>query len=73
MLIGALVGDAAGGTLEFIGRRPTHAEVTQAMTMCGGRMPCRERERWSALRPIASSSHGLGLAWNTRDVPGTGA
>jgi ADP-ribosylglycohydrolase len=31
-----LIGDAAGGTLEFIGRRPTGAEVAQAMTMCGG-------------------------------------
>ena len=35
-LLGALIGDAAGGTLEFIGRRPTGAEVAQAMTMCGG-------------------------------------
>jgi ADP-ribosyl-[dinitrogen reductase] hydrolase len=35
-LAGALVGDAAGATLEFIGRRPTADEVVQAMAMPGG-------------------------------------
>lgn len=35
-LLGPLIGDAAGATLEFIGRRPTGVEVAQAMTMCGG-------------------------------------
>jgi ADP-ribosyl-[dinitrogen reductase] hydrolase len=35
-LAGALVGDAAGATLEFIGRKPTDEEVSQAMTMPGG-------------------------------------
>jgi ADP-ribosylglycohydrolase len=35
-LLGALVGDAAGATLEFIHRTPSTAEVTRAMTMPGG-------------------------------------
>jgi ADP-ribosyl-[dinitrogen reductase] hydrolase len=35
-LSGALIGDAAGATLEFIGRKPTDAEVSHAMTMPGG-------------------------------------
>jgi ADP-ribosyl-[dinitrogen reductase] hydrolase len=35
-LAGALVGDAAGATLEFIGRKPTPYEVTQALAMPGG-------------------------------------
>jgi ADP-ribosylglycohydrolase len=35
-LLGACVGDAAGGTLEFLGRQPTDEEVARAMTMPGG-------------------------------------
>ena len=35
-LLGACVGDAAGATLEFIGRTPTSQEVAQAITMPGG-------------------------------------
>lgn len=35
-VIGALVGDAAGSTLEFIGRKPTAFEVENAMRMVGG-------------------------------------
>lgn len=35
-LIGACSGDAAGATLKFIGRRPTHAEVESALKMPGG-------------------------------------
>ena len=35
-MLGALAGDAAGATLEFIGRRPTAAEVSNAMSMVGG-------------------------------------
>ncbi len=35
-LLGALVGDAAGATLEFIHRKPTEVEVNHAMTMPGG-------------------------------------
>jgi ADP-ribosyl-[dinitrogen reductase] hydrolase len=35
-LLGALVGDAAGATLEFIHRKPTLEEVNHAMTMPGG-------------------------------------
>src|SRR5689334_12666516 len=35
-LLGALVGDAAGATLEFIHRTPSPAEVIRAMTMPGG-------------------------------------
>lgn len=34
--LGALVGDAAGATLEFIGRQPTREEVDWAMGMPGG-------------------------------------
>ena len=35
-VLGALAGDAAGATLEFIGRRPTATEVGRAMAMVGG-------------------------------------
>jgi hypothetical protein len=35
-VIGALIGDAAGGVLEFIGRAPTQIEVAHALTMPGG-------------------------------------
>ncbi len=35
-VIGALVGDAAGATLEFMGRKPTPSEVENAMRMVGG-------------------------------------
>ncbi len=35
-LLGALVGDAAGATLEFIGHKPSLAEAKHAMTMPGG-------------------------------------
>lgn len=35
-LIGAFVGDAAGGTLEFLGRRPSNGEVDGALAMSGG-------------------------------------
>lgn len=35
-LIGALAGDAAGATLEFLGRKPTPSEVEKAMRMVGG-------------------------------------
>lgn len=35
-LMGALVGDATGATLEFLGRKPTSTEVEQAMTLPGG-------------------------------------
>ncbi|WP_036485298.1 ADP-ribosylglycohydrolase family protein [Myxosarcina sp. GI1] len=35
-LLGALVGDAAGATLEFLGRAPNIEEVTWAMSMPGG-------------------------------------
>jgi ADP-ribosyl-[dinitrogen reductase] hydrolase len=35
-VLGALVGDAAGATLEFLGRKPTPAEVERALTMPGG-------------------------------------
>ena len=35
-VIGALVGDAAGGVLEFLGRRPTRQEIDHAMTFPGG-------------------------------------
>lgn len=35
-LLGAACGDAAGAFLEFIGRAPTAAEVTQALQMPGG-------------------------------------
>lgn len=35
-VLGALIGDAAGATLEFLGRKPTEEEVEQALGMCGG-------------------------------------
>lgn len=35
-ILGALVGDAAGATLEFIGRQPSRLEVLNAMKMVGG-------------------------------------
>lgn len=35
-LVGACAGDAAGATLEFIGRRPHREEVEQALRMVGG-------------------------------------
>ena len=35
-VIGALVGDAAGGVLEFLGRRPTRQDIDHAMTFPGG-------------------------------------
>lgn len=35
-LLGALVGDAAGANLEFLGNLPTDEEVERAMTMPGG-------------------------------------
>jgi ADP-ribosyl-[dinitrogen reductase] hydrolase len=35
-MIGALAGDAAGATLEFLGRKPTAAEVNIALRMLGG-------------------------------------
>lgn len=35
-LLGACVGDAAGATLEFLGRTPNLSEVDDAMTMPGG-------------------------------------
>ena len=35
-LLGALVGDAAGSRLEFLGRIPTQADVGEALVMKGG-------------------------------------
>lgn len=35
-LLGACVGDAAGATLEFLGRRPSASEVEEAIRMPGG-------------------------------------
>ena len=35
-ILGALIGDAAGATLEFIGHKPSAAEVDHAMTLPGG-------------------------------------
>jgi len=35
-LLGALIGDAAGATLEFLGRPPTTEDVRQALCMTGG-------------------------------------
>lgn len=35
-IVGALAGDAAGATLEFLGRKPTSEEVNAAMSMNGG-------------------------------------
>jgi ADP-ribosylglycohydrolase len=35
-IVGALVGDAAGGVLEFLGRRPMRNDVDRALNMPGG-------------------------------------
>ena len=35
-LLGALIGDAAGATLEFLGRAPTSYEIDHALTLPGG-------------------------------------
>ena len=35
-LLGALIGDAAGATLEFLGRKPTEDELDRALAMTGG-------------------------------------
>jgi ADP-ribosyl-[dinitrogen reductase] hydrolase len=35
-VLGALIGDAAGGTLEFLGHQPSAAEVANAMRLPGG-------------------------------------
>ena len=35
-VLGALIGDAAGATLEFLGRTPSAEEVEKALGMCGG-------------------------------------
>lgn len=35
-LLGALIGDAAGATLEFLGRRPTEEDLERALAMSGG-------------------------------------
>ena len=35
-LFGALIGDAAGARLEFLGRIPTASECEKALAMCGG-------------------------------------
>ncbi len=35
-LLGACIGDAAGAVLEFLGHKPSHAEVQHALTMPGG-------------------------------------
>lgn len=35
-LLGALIGDAAGATLEFLGRRPTEEDLGRALAMSGG-------------------------------------
>jgi ADP-ribosyl-[dinitrogen reductase] hydrolase len=35
-VLGALIGDASGGVLEFMGRKPTPEEVQKAMDMPGG-------------------------------------
>lgn len=35
-LLGALIGDAAGSRLEFLGRKPTQADVAEALAMKGG-------------------------------------
>lgn len=35
-LLGALIGDAAGATLEFIGRRPNDEDLDRALAMTGG-------------------------------------
>lgn len=35
-VLGACVGDAAGATLEFLGRKPTDREIDQALALVGG-------------------------------------
>ena len=35
-IIGAMVGDASGATLEFLGRKPTSIEVENALKLVGG-------------------------------------
>ena len=35
-LLGALIGDAAGATLEFLGRIPTPVDLDHALTLPGG-------------------------------------
>lgn len=35
-LLGALIGDAAGSRLEFLGRKPTQADVAEALAIKGG-------------------------------------
>jgi ADP-ribosyl-[dinitrogen reductase] hydrolase len=35
-LLGAFVGDAAGARLEFLGRKPTYSEISDALVMKGG-------------------------------------
>lgn len=35
-LLGALIGDAAGARLEFLGRRPTEQDLEEALAMMGG-------------------------------------
>lgn len=35
-LLGALIGDAAGATLEFLGRKPTEDDLDRALAMTGG-------------------------------------
>ena len=35
-ILGAVIGDAAGATLEFIGRKPDRSEVLHALKMVGG-------------------------------------
>jgi ADP-ribosylglycohydrolase len=35
-LLGALVGDASGATLEFLGRKPTSEDVEKSLSMAGG-------------------------------------
>ena len=35
-LLGALIGDAAGATLEFLGREPNSDEIDHALTLPGG-------------------------------------
>lgn len=35
-LLGALIGDAAGATLEFLGRKPTGQDLDRALAMTGG-------------------------------------
>lgn len=35
-LLGALIGDATGATLEFLGRKPTEDDLDRALAMTGG-------------------------------------